>query len=97
VFGNSTYGQVLLVSHKVTGHTYALKCMAKARVREMDQMVHVENERRILSSMHHPFVVNLVQTFTSPDFVFALTEVVLGGELFAYLRWVAPCRRSARG
>jgi len=92
ILGVGTYGQVLLVSHKVTGHTYALKCMSKQRVRDMDQTVHVENERRILSMVHHPFVVNLVQTFTSKDYVFALTEVVLGGELFAYLRSVGRFR-----
>jgi len=92
LLGVGTYGQVLLVSHKVTGQTYALKCMSKQRVREMDQREHVENERKILSMIHHPFVVNLVQTFASKDYVFALTEAVLGGELFAYLRTVGRLR-----
>jgi CRP-like cAMP-binding protein len=92
LLGVGTYGQVLLVSHKVTGQTYALKCMSKSRVREMDQREHVENERKILSMINHPFVVNLVQTFTSKDHVFALTEAVLGGELFAYLRTVGRLR-----
>lgn len=92
LLGVGTYGQVLLVSHKVTGQTYALKCMSKSRVREMDQKEHVENERKILSMINHPFVVNLVQTFTSKDHVFALTEAVLGGELFAYLRTVGRLR-----
>jgi len=92
LLGVGTYGQVLLVSHKVTGQTYALKCMSKQRVREMDQREHVENERKILSMINHPFVVNLVQTFTSKDHVFALTEAVLGGELFAYLRTVGRLR-----
>lgn len=88
LLGVGTYGQVLLVSHRVTGQTYALKCMSKSRIKETDQKVHVENERKILSMIHHPFVVNLVQTFASPDHVFALMEAVLGGELFAYLRSV---------
>lgn len=92
LLGVGTYGQVLLVSHKVTGQTYALKCMSKQRVREMDQREHVENERKILSIINHPFVVNLVQTFVSKDHVFALTEAVLGGELFAYLRTVGRLR-----
>jgi CRP-like cAMP-binding protein len=92
LLGVGTYGQVLLVSHKVTGQTYALKCMSKQRVRDMDQREHVENERKILSMINHPFVVNLVQTFTSKDHVFALTEAVLGGELFAYLRTVGRLR-----
>lgn len=88
LLGVGTYGQVMLVSHKVTGQTYALKTMAKQRIKEMDQKEHVENERKILSMVNHPFVVNLVQTFAGPDNVMALMEAVLGGELFAYLRTV---------
>jgi CRP-like cAMP-binding protein len=92
ILGIGTYGQVLLVSHRVTGATYALKVMSKKKIREQDQVNHVRNERDILSMMNHPFVVNLVQTFMSKDHVFALMEAVLGGELFAYLRSVARLR-----
>lgn len=92
LLGVGTYGQVLLVTHKVTGQTYALKTMSKKKIKAMDQREHVENERKILSLIHHPFVVNLVQTFASPEHVFAVTEAVLGGELFAYLRTVGRLR-----
>ena len=92
VLGAGTYGQVLLVSHKVTGMTYALKSMNKSKIKEMSQEEHVENERMILSTIHHPFLINLVQTFTSKDHVFALMEVVLGGELFAYMRNVGKVK-----
>lgn len=84
--GAGTYGQVLLVTHKVTGGTFALKCMSKERIREMSQEEHVQNEKSILQAINHPFVVNLVQSFTGPSNVYALLEAVLGGELFALMR-----------
>eukprot|EP00512_Aurantiochytrium_limacinum_P008662 CAMPEP_0171559988 /NCGR_PEP_ID=MMETSP0960-20121227/13251_1 /TAXON_ID=87120 /ORGANISM="Aurantiochytrium limacinum, Strain ATCCMYA-1381" /LENGTH=935 /DNA_ID=CAMNT_0012111747 /DNA_START=417 /DNA_END=3224 /DNA_ORIENTATION=- len=92
VLGAGSYGQVLLVNNKVTGRTYALKTMAKARIVQMGQQSHVLNEKHILESTNHPFIVSLKQSYVSPDHVFVLLEAVLGGELFAYMRCAGRLR-----
>eukprot|EP00511_Aplanochytrium_stocchinoi_P009212 CAMPEP_0204864738 /NCGR_PEP_ID=MMETSP1348-20121228/4276_1 /ASSEMBLY_ACC=CAM_ASM_000700 /TAXON_ID=215587 /ORGANISM="Aplanochytrium stocchinoi, Strain GSBS06" /LENGTH=693 /DNA_ID=CAMNT_0052015455 /DNA_START=90 /DNA_END=2171 /DNA_ORIENTATION=+ len=86
LLGTGTYGKVFLVTHKVTGGTYALKCMEKSRIIKLEQQEHVKNEKRILTEIKHPFVVDLVQTFVGPNYVYALLEAVLGGELFSLMR-----------
>jgi len=88
VLGAGTYGQVLLVTHRVTGKTFALKCMKKSRIVSLNQQEHVKNEKRILEMINHPFVVNMVQSFVGDNYVYALLEAVLGGELFALMRKV---------
>jgi len=86
VLGAGSYGQVLLVTDKVTGKTYALKSMLKQRIRETKQEEHVRNERNVLASIQHPFVVSLRQSYSDNEYVFVLLEAVLGGELYAYMR-----------
>jgi len=92
VLGAGSYGQVLLVTNKVTGRTYALKSMSKQRIVEMGQQRHILNEKLILETASHPFIVSLRQSYVSPDHVFVLMEAVLGGELFAYMRCAARLR-----
>jgi len=86
LLGTGTYGKVFLVTHKVTGGTFALKCMEKSRIMKLEQQEHVKNEKRILTEVKHPFVVDLVETFVGPNYVYALLEAVLGGELFSLMR-----------
>uniref|UniRef100_A0A7S2W7P5 cGMP-dependent protein kinase n=1 Tax=Mucochytrium quahogii TaxID=96639 RepID=A0A7S2W7P5_9STRA len=86
VLGAGSYGQVLLVTNKVTGKTYALKTMQKQRIVSLRQEQHVINEKNILQTISHPFIVGLKQSYVSTEYVFVLLEAVLGGELFAYMQ-----------
>ncbi len=54
---------------------------------KLKQIDHVRHERRILGDVSgHPFVTNLVASFSDYDFLYLLLDYVPGGELFSYLR-----------
>ena len=44
------------------------------------------SEKAILSSVRHPFIVNLCGTYQDPRCLFMVLEFVSGGELFSHLR-----------
>jgi len=90
ILGVGSFGRVKLVIHQPTGVSYALKCMRKAQVVATKQQSHILNEKRILASMEHPFVLNLVQTYQDKGELYMLLELALGGELFSLLAKRAP-------
>ena len=44
------------------------------------------NEKRLLAMCDHPFLLNLAATFQDKYQIYMLTEILMGGELFTYLR-----------
>ncbi|OQR96142.1 cGMP-dependent protein kinase [Achlya hypogyna] len=83
--GTGTFGRVLMVKHKATGKTYALKCMLKVNIVETHQQRNVLHEKNIINECDHPFVLKLVETFTDADQIYMLLELVQGGELWSLL------------
>ncbi len=86
VLGRGSFGFVTLVKHRVTEKAYALKAVSKVQVVETAQEEHIISEKHIMATVHHPFYVNLVTTYSSRDELFFLLEPSLGGELFTTLR-----------
>ncbi len=85
VLGIGTFGRVKLVRSKETGECYALKCMLKAQIAKSFQRENVMNEKNILLSCDHPFILHLFTTFNTKHEVHMLTELILGGELWSYI------------
>src|SRR5688500_18264432 len=56
--GTGTFGRVFLVKSKINGKFYALKKLSKSLVIKLKQVEHLRSEKRVLSQIHHPFVVN---------------------------------------
>ena len=54
------------------------------------QQSHVLNEKRILASTDHPFVLRLMATYQDEGELYMLLELALGGELFSLLAKRAP-------
>lgn len=53
----------------------------------LKQIDHVRHERRILQDVSgHPFITNLICSFSDQDSLYMLLDYVPGGELFTYLR-----------
>jgi protein kinase X len=52
----------------------------------LKQVQHVKQEKDILMSISHPFIVNMVASFQDDRRLYMLMEFVNGGELFSYLR-----------
>uniref|UniRef100_A0A7S1V2J1 cGMP-dependent protein kinase n=1 Tax=Grammatophora oceanica TaxID=210454 RepID=A0A7S1V2J1_9STRA len=85
ILGVGTFGKVWLVSHKRTGTPYALKMLNKREIIGHHQVEGVIREKNIMSSIDHPFVVNLVSTFQDERSLYMLIELVQGGELFSVI------------
>lgn len=54
---------------------------------KLKQIDHVRHERQILGEVSgHPFITNLLASFSDHDCLYLLLDYVPGGELFSYLR-----------
>ena len=60
--------------------------LSKAECVRLRQVEHVNSEREILASVHHPFIVDMFLTFQTPSNLFMCLEYMVGGELFSHLR-----------
>ena len=82
--GCGAYGKVYLVHDQ--RRFYAMKTaeiQAMSEKKEMAQMY--INEKSIMSSISHPFVVQLHNTFKTREYIFFLMEYVDGESLRAFL------------
>jgi CRP-like cAMP-binding protein len=85
ILGVGTFGKVWLVNSKRSGISYALKMLAKREIIGHHQVEGVIREKNIMSSICHPFVVNLISTFQDERSLYMLIELVQGGELFSVI------------
>mmetsp|Transcript_47583 Transcript_47583/g.143949 ORF Transcript_47583/g.143949 Transcript_47583/m.143949 type:complete len:805 (-) Transcript_47583:618-3032(-) len=85
ILGVGTFGKVWLVSHKKTGTPYALKMLSKREIIGHNQVEGVIREKNIMSSIDHPFVVNLICTFQDDRSLYMLIALMQGGELFSVI------------
>jgi CRP-like cAMP-binding protein len=76
VIGTGTFGRVKLVQDKNTLRVMALKCMAKHQIVSSHQEKNILNEKNILDECMHPFILEQVATYQSPDELFILMEII---------------------
>eukprot|EP01112_Ceratiomyxa_fruticulosa_P001789 TRINITY_DN1195_c0_g2_i1.p1 TRINITY_DN1195_c0_g2~~TRINITY_DN1195_c0_g2_i1.p1 ORF type:complete len:464 (-),score=68.51 TRINITY_DN1195_c0_g2_i1:327-1718(-) len=84
--GTGTFGRVYLVRHRPSQRFFAMKTLKKSEVVRLKQVEHINSEKSILSSINHPFIVNLYRTYQDDKYLFMLEEYVIGGEMFSHLR-----------
>ena len=63
VIGRGTYAKVLLVRSKHDKQVYAMKVLKKKYILERNQEKNIMNEKSILASLDHPFLVKLRESF----------------------------------
>ena len=61
--GTGSFGRVMLVQHKKSKSYSAMKILDKQKVVKLKQVEHTLNEKRILSAINFPFLVNLEYYF----------------------------------
>ncbi|RCH79981.1 camp-dependent protein kinase catalytic subunit [Rhizopus stolonifer] len=84
--GTGSFGRVHLIQSKVNSRFYAMKVLKKTEVIRLKQVEHTNNEKHILESVAHPFLVNMWGTFQDSYNLYMIMDYVPGGELFSVLR-----------
>ncbi|KAF1804099.1 camp-dependent protein kinase 2 [Mucor lusitanicus] len=84
--GTGSFGRVHLVQSRVNARYYAVKVLKKSEVVRLKQVEHTNNEKHILESVAHPFLVNMWGTFQDTVNLYMVMDYVPGGELFSVLR-----------
>ena len=84
--GTGSFGRVHLVRSNHNHRFYAVKVLKKAQVVKLKQVEHTNDERRMLGSVRHPFLVTLWGTFQDSKNLYMVMDFVEGGELFSLLR-----------
>lgn len=64
---------------------YAMKEMLKARVIAKRSVHSVMNEKKFLSQLYHPFLVNMSYAFEDRDNIYLVIDLMLGGDLRYHL------------
>jgi len=82
ILGAGSFGTVWLVQHKETREPYALKLCGKKEILEFEQVQGIIREKHILTTIDHPFILNLVTTYQDRYNLLFLFDIVQGGELY---------------
>ena len=72
--------QVKLVTRKLDGKQFALKCLNKRKLMMSDQKTSLKNEIQTLREHGSPFIINLEAVMQTKTEVHLLLEVCPGGE-----------------
>lgn len=79
--GKGGFSKVWLVIHKQSKQRFALKEMLKSRVLAKRSVHSVMNERRLLSIVKHPFIINMQSAFQDQNCLYLVMDVKEGGDL----------------
>jgi len=82
VVGRGGFGVVKMVQSRSTNVRYALKCVPKKNIVEQGLQKSIVAERALLAELDHPFIIKFVKTFRTASYIYFLTELCTGGELF---------------
>ena len=83
--GVGMYGRVKLLEHKSTKKRYALKCISKKQVVEQNVEKQLARECQAAMVMKSHFTARVINCFMDSTWIYMLTELVPGGELFYHL------------
>ena len=79
------------VRNKVNHRFFAMKVLSKEKVVHTKQVEHTKNEKKLLTDVHNPFIVNVWGAFQDSANLYMVMDFVAGGELFTLLRKAKVC------
>lgn len=96
--GKGKFGTVRSGIHKKTGKKVAIKVMKKSAMKPVDIEL-VKQEIEILKVCQHPNLLRMLDVFENTEYIYIVTELLEGGDLFAYLekhKFKVPETRAAK-
>ncbi|KAG1700287.1 hypothetical protein DVH05_012090 [Phytophthora capsici] len=87
MLGKGSFGKVYMVRERGTdGKIYAMKVLRKSELVKRNQVGHTMMERKIMSSIDHPFIVGLKYSFQTASKLVMVSDYCCGGEIFFHLK-----------
>jgi len=89
VLGRGSFGKVMLAEEKNTKKLFAIKMLKKQYIVEKDEVHSMMSEKSVfltVSSINHPFLVNLHSCFSSSSRIYFVMEYAQGGDLIYHVR-----------
>lgn len=81
------FGSVFLAKRKVTGDYVAIKILKKSDMIAKNQVLNVKAERAIMMAQaDSPYVVQLIKSFQSANYLYLVMEYLNGGDLATLLK-----------
>lgn len=81
LLGEGSFGKVFKVQKKTTGKVYAMKSMSKAQLIKNNQVRYAVTEAQIMTKLDHCYVLKLMFTFQTPDYLHMVMELCEHGDL----------------
>ena len=79
--GEGSFGEVILVKHKITGEVRAMKVIKKMNTLTESNEEEVFNEINILKKMDHPNIIKIFEFYIQFNNYYLITEYCNGGDL----------------
>jgi hypothetical protein len=86
ILGQSSFGVIGSAIKKSTGTLYALKIESKTTLLKARQANEIQTERRIIETLHSPFVASMKYAFSNGSMIFTAMDIVQGPNLEQALR-----------
>eukprot|EP01097_Dermamoeba_algensis_P007392 TRINITY_DN4661_c0_g1_i1.p1 TRINITY_DN4661_c0_g1~~TRINITY_DN4661_c0_g1_i1.p1 ORF type:complete len:391 (-),score=55.64 TRINITY_DN4661_c0_g1_i1:270-1442(-) len=85
VLGKGSYGKVFAITLKESKKFFAMKLLNKKDIIEKKMVKSILYERELLSSIEHPFIVNLYYAYQNEDELCMVVDLMTGGDLRFHL------------
>ena len=86
LLGQGFYGKVTLCEKKGSKEIVAIKSVKKKKSSEENTVNSILNEKKILTTIQNPFIVNLKYAFQSSKFYYLALEYAAGGDLYHLMK-----------
>lgn len=82
ILGQGISGLVRLVTHRTTGHKFAVKCLELNKINSVQGLRQLREEIEIMCELDHPNIVRLEEVYESHAEIYLVQELCTGGDLF---------------